>query len=216
MSKGEKIKNARKRARMTQKELAEKLGLSFQSVAQWENGLRNPKQETLQKIADALGIPVSDLAGETDGKEKNFPSFGMPIGEILVMPVAVTVRAGFGSMAVPVYGEEVTEIPKSMLRGYPPEECFAARVKGNSMYPRICEGDIVVIHMQNTVESGEIALVVYDDNEEATIKRVRYEPGKNWVELIPANPEYMTLKLEGDALPLFHILGRVISLIRDF
>ena len=54
MSVGQNIKKARKKAGMTQKELAQKLGLSFQSIAQWENDLRNPKVETLRKIANAL------------------------------------------------------------------------------------------------------------------------------------------------------------------
>lgn len=58
MTTGELIKAARKEAGMTQAGLAEKLGISAQSVAQWENDLRNPKLDTLQKIADALSVPV--------------------------------------------------------------------------------------------------------------------------------------------------------------
>lgn len=61
MTTGARIKAARKAAGMTQAELAAKLGISFQSVAQWENDLRNPKYETLQKIASALGVSVADL-----------------------------------------------------------------------------------------------------------------------------------------------------------
>ena len=52
---GERIKQARKQAGMTQKELAKKLGISYVGVSQWENNLRNPKQETIQRIADAIG-----------------------------------------------------------------------------------------------------------------------------------------------------------------
>ena len=51
MATGERIKAARRKANLTQKELGEKLGISYQSVAQWENNLRNPKYETLQRIA---------------------------------------------------------------------------------------------------------------------------------------------------------------------
>ena len=56
MTTGQRIKAARKAAGMTQKELGEKLGLSFQSIAQWENDLRNPKYDTLKRIAVALGV----------------------------------------------------------------------------------------------------------------------------------------------------------------
>lgn len=58
MTVGEKIKSARKKAGLTQKQLGERLGITFQSVAQWETGKRIPKIETLQKIADALCIDV--------------------------------------------------------------------------------------------------------------------------------------------------------------
>lgn len=65
MSTGEHIKEARKRAGMTQVELAEKLNIPFQSVSQWERDLRNPKYETLQRIAQVLNTSVSDLMGVT-------------------------------------------------------------------------------------------------------------------------------------------------------
>lgn len=61
MTTGQRIKAARRKVGLTQTELAGKLGISFQSIAQWENDLRNPKLETLQKIASALNIPVTDL-----------------------------------------------------------------------------------------------------------------------------------------------------------
>ena len=61
MTTGQRIKNARKAARMTQKELGEKIGVTFQAVAQWENDLRKPKFETLQRIADALNVEVKTL-----------------------------------------------------------------------------------------------------------------------------------------------------------
>lgn len=55
MTVGQRIKHARKGAGLTQKELGEKIGVSFQAIAQWETGARNPKQESLKRIADAIG-----------------------------------------------------------------------------------------------------------------------------------------------------------------
>ena len=66
MTTGQRIRDARKAAGLTQKELAQRLGLSFQSVAQWENDLRNPKIETLQKIAEALEISPEKLFGSRE------------------------------------------------------------------------------------------------------------------------------------------------------
>ena len=65
MTTGQRIKAARQKANLTQKELGEKLGISYQSIAQWENNLRNPKYETLQRLAQVLETSVSDLMGVT-------------------------------------------------------------------------------------------------------------------------------------------------------
>ena len=61
---GRKIKDTRKRVGMTQTEVAGKMGVSYQTVAQWENGLRNPKPESVKRIADALGVGYLDLIPE--------------------------------------------------------------------------------------------------------------------------------------------------------
>ena len=61
MTIGERIKEFRLKAGLTQSELAEKLGIPYQSIGQWERGLRSPKIETLQKIADALNVPLGVL-----------------------------------------------------------------------------------------------------------------------------------------------------------
>ena len=61
MTTGDRIKEARKQAGLSQKELADKLGISFQTLAQWETGKRNPKYDTLKRIADALGVSVNSF-----------------------------------------------------------------------------------------------------------------------------------------------------------
>ena len=66
MTTGARIKAARKAAGMTQAELASRLGIPYQSIGQWENDLRNPKFETLQKIASALDVPLSRLLSQNE------------------------------------------------------------------------------------------------------------------------------------------------------
>ena len=65
MTTGGLIKTQRKKRGLTQKELGARLGVSYQTVAQWENNLRNPKIETLRKIANALECDLSDLDNST-------------------------------------------------------------------------------------------------------------------------------------------------------
>ena len=66
MTTGEKIKAARKKAGLTQKELGRRIGVAYQTLAQWENDLRKPKYATLQRIAAALNVEWTELVPEED------------------------------------------------------------------------------------------------------------------------------------------------------
>lgn len=61
MTTAERIKTARKEAGITQDELASKMYVTHHCISMWERGLRQPKYETLSRIADALGINVNRL-----------------------------------------------------------------------------------------------------------------------------------------------------------
>lgn len=67
MTTGESIRAARKRAKMTQADLAKKLNVPYQSIGQWERGTRKPKYETLKRIAEALSIPITNLLKTSQG-----------------------------------------------------------------------------------------------------------------------------------------------------
>ena len=72
MTMGDKIKNIRKEKHISQKALGERLGVSAAMIGQYETGLRNPKFETLQKIASALDVTPAYLMGwEVHDFEKN-------------------------------------------------------------------------------------------------------------------------------------------------
>ncbi len=64
MTTGQLIRAARKNAGMTQAELAQKLGISYVGISQWENDLRNPKYDTIRRIAAALGVEWTELVPE--------------------------------------------------------------------------------------------------------------------------------------------------------
>ena len=66
MNTGERIKAARLRAGLTQKELADRLGIPYQGIGQWERGVRIPKESTLRKLAPALGVTYGYLIGLED------------------------------------------------------------------------------------------------------------------------------------------------------
>lgn len=66
---GEKIRKLRQGQKMTQENLADRLGVSFQSVSRWENGITYPDIELLPSIARLFSVSVDYLLGDDD-KEK--------------------------------------------------------------------------------------------------------------------------------------------------
>lgn len=69
MTMGEMIQTARKAVGLTQVQLGEKLGVSGAMIGQWENNLRNPKPDTITRIAEALGKPFTSLYLQEKSKE---------------------------------------------------------------------------------------------------------------------------------------------------
>lgn len=86
------------------------------------------------------------------------------------------------------------------------ENCYALKIVGNSMQPVLYEDDIIIVHKQNDIESGQIGIVLMD-NDEVTVKKiVKYN---NYIELIAFNSYYPTIKLTNKNN--FKIIGKVVE-----
>ena len=114
MTTGQLIKAARKKAGMTQKELGAKLGVAYQTLAQWENDLRNPKLDTLQRIASALGVPVQELISDWEAVDKEEFKRVFIYGEGIKdrIDAALDRLNDEGQEKAAERVEELTEIPK--------------------------------------------------------------------------------------------------------
>lgn len=99
MSTGKNIKRIRKEKKITQKELAEKSGVSEISIRQYENEKRNPKIETLDKIASALDVFIADINEDITWDERKNTS------EVERMNKEVAAIDGFISILVEIYGK---------------------------------------------------------------------------------------------------------------
>lgn len=133
--------------------------------------------------------------------------------ELVKFPVIGSIAAGYDCCALEEYTGDYAYFPSSELSA-PADEYFVLRVKGNSMYPKLLENDTVLVRRKQCVDSGKIAVVLYD-GEDATVKRVNYISGENWLELVPINPEYQTKRIEGVNLEQCRVLGEVVKLMRD-
>lgn len=128
------------------------------------------------------------------------------------IPVLGTIRAGIPVAAIEDI-DDWEEIPVSMAKT---GEFVALKVKGDSMEPQIKDGDIAIIRRQETVENGEIAVVLVN-GEEATIKKVKFSP--DGMMLIGFNtavyePHFYN-KEEIAELPV-RIYGRLVEVRRKF
>ncbi len=199
------LKMYRKRAGLSVNELAEMLGTSRQTVYKYEMGIiTNVPYERLLQIAGILGVDIAELVKESND-EKLPPNPGL-------------VRGDFGAKRVPILGEIACREP--MLASEEHESYllvdgnlmvdFCLKAHGDSMVgARIFDGDIVFIRKQESVDNGEIAAVIIDD--EATLKRVYFYPEEEKLVLSPENPKYPPLVYVGEQLTSIKIIGKAIA-----
>mgnify|MGYP001771148584 FL=1 len=198
----ERLKAARKSKKLSQAEISRRLGVTQQAVGKWETGRSTPDPGTVARLAEILDTTADALLGLhqpefTDRKER-FASYGeSPI------PVVGTVRAGYGALAFEEdYGTEYACVKD-------PSSYFYLVVKGDSMEPRISDGDLALVHRQSTLENGELGVMVYGTDGEGTLKK--YIRRGNAVVLHPFNPDYEDLVIKGEDLDHLYIAGKVVE-----
>ena len=209
MSEYDLIKKRREQLGMSYSDLSQKTGFSTSVLYRYENGdTKKIPIDRIKIIAKALNLdPYSlydfDQATDELGKSVN--------SKITKIPVLGTVRAGIPMEAVENI-IDYEEISEDMARQ---GEFFALQIKGDSMEPKISEGDVVIVRKQSDVDSGNIAIVLVN-GEEATIKKIqKFDGGIN---LIPSNPSYDVQTYTNEqinSLPV-QILGKVVELRAKF
>lgn len=213
----ERFKELRKSRNLSQQELADILKTSKSSVNMYERGEREPGIEMLETIADFFNVDIDYLLGKSQivnqslvNREPSNLAAVIPSNNIYQIPVFETVSAGFGEFA----SDEVVEyIPMFISNPYDAEDTIGIRVKGNSMFPKIENGDIIVVRKQDSVDSGSVAVLLLD-GEEGLVKKVEYGP--DWIELHSFNPEYMTRRFEGADVLRLRVVGLVIGSYKKF
>lgn len=173
------IKELRKRKNITLLEIANRLGVSESTVQRYESGKINKlKYETMSALANMLDVSPEYLMGWSD--EDREERVGIRSG---IIPVLSEIPCGTSTKVYANITDDVVEIEESLAQT---GEYYGLRAKGDSMLPKIEPGDIMIIHAQNDVESGQVAIIKVGG--EVTCKRVKkYRDG---IELIGINPLY--------------------------
>ncbi len=207
------LKKLRKDARLSQNQLAEKLGLAPSTIGNYEQGTRIPDYETLELIADFFNVNMDVLFNRNEYIARLLPP--EVTDDVVEIPVLGEIAAGYNELAVEDWTGETVKIPTDYLHGRKKEEFFVLTVHGDSMYPLYMEGDKVLILRQETLNhSGEIGAVLYD-GELATLKRVEYVAGEDLMKMIPVNPNYPPKTITGADLEKCRILGIPKLVVRE-
>lgn len=197
------MRELREERKMNMKEAAACLHMPYTTYVNYEKGSREPGSETLIQIAELYGVSVDYLIGKSGKRAPAVPPGFEPLPETDRVP-----RVGKIACGDPILAEENIEDYDSVPSAW--RASFTLRCKGDSMEPRIKDGDLVAIRRQPTVENGEIAAVRI--GSEATLKHVYVYEG--YVELRPENPAYESIIKIGEAMNEVQIEGRAVGLCR--
>lgn len=194
----DKLVELRKARGLTQVELAKYTGLSRSQIGNYETGVRQPKPEIQELLADFFNVKLDYLMDRANSTINKIPVLGKVIAGIPIEAVEEII--------------DYEEISESMAQQ---GEFFALQIKGSSMEPKFSEGDVVVVRKQEDVDNGDIAIVLVNGNE-ATVKKIK--KFENGINLIPTNPEYDVFTYsteEIENLPV-RIIGKVVELRAKF
>jgi repressor LexA len=165
------------------------MGLSRSVAAKWKNTGANPSASIVPKIASYFGVTADYLLGSDQNKkavtnkgDDDLPSNVIPYSPTGKIPILGQIPAGLAALAV----EEIEGYTSVDIHN--PEECFALRVKGDSMINAgICPGDLVIIRTQHYADNGQI-VACRVNGDEATLKRFNRQGDS--VVLMPENSNY--------------------------
>ncbi len=204
MTVGERIKITRENFGYSQVDLADKIGVSKQSLYKYENNIiTNIPSDKIELIAAIVNVTPAYLMGwneESPPKRKG-----------VKIPVLGHVAAGVPLEAIEdiLDYEEITE---ELART---GEFFGLQIKGDSMEPKFSSGDVVIVKVQSDAESGDIIIATVNGSD-ATCKRLmKYSEG---IALVATNPLYEPMRFTDDEIkntPV-RIIGRVVELRAKF
>ena len=201
---------------MTAAELSRLSGIDEGTLSNYKKGKYEPKQRKLESIAIALNVSIAWLMGADVPMEKEIKYSSPTVtDDVVAFPVIGEIAAGYDQIAVENWSGDTVEVPKSYLKGRSVDDFMVLKVHGDSMYPLYQEGDIVLILKQSTLNySGDIGAVIYED-EYATLKKVEFVYGEDWLRLVPLNPLYKPETIKGEALEHCRVIGIPRLLIRE-
>ena len=179
------------------------LGFSRGLGSQWKAGKQKPSSDKLQRIADYFGVSVDDLIGRENSAEM------LPQRGLRFVPVFESVSAGFGAYA--------DSCPVGVVADYIESDIDAAntiaiKVRGDSMYPKIEDGDLVIVRRDVDWYDGAIVVALID-GDEGVVKRIFQTATRLTLESI--NPAYPPRRFEREEMNRVQVVGVVKMILKE-
>lgn len=221
MTTGERIKQRRLELKMTVDELAKKLNKNRATIYRYESDeIENLPTSILVPLAKALETTPSYLMGWEPISDEEIGNvfyenmkLQMPMPKTHGVSIKVLGRVAAG---IPIDAiEEIIDTEEITEELAKTGHFFGLKIKGDSMAPIICDGDIVIVRQQNDAENGDTVIATIN-GDEATCKRLRkYKDG---IELISNNPSYKPFEFSNEEIEKkpVKIIGKVVELRRKF
>ena len=198
------IKELRTQRKISQLKLAKELNVHQTAVSQWEQNRTSPDSQLLPEIASYFGVSVDYLLGIDDDDK--------PVKKSIKAPVLGYVAAGIPIEAI----EDIVDYEELDTGQFNSNyEYFGLKIQGDSMMPRMHDGDVVIVQKQPDVESGDVAIVCIN-GDKATCKQLKKHA--NGITLIPYNSAYEPMFFTNDEVrdkPIT-VLGKVVELRGKF
>lgn len=202
----EQLRKAMEIRNISQGELCKKTGIPKSAMSQYMSGKFKPKQTRTYLLAEALRVNEAWLMGfDSEPMENNDKTSLQPLPSqnIFMRPLYDSVAAGFG---VPAVNQIVSYIPTFINNVAEKDKYIWVRVEGDSMAPKIENGDKILIRLQESLDSGQIGVALIN-GEDAVVKKINY--GDNWIELESFNPYYPPRRFEGADVQQIRVVGLV-------
>lgn len=204
----ERIKEGMELRGLKQADLVEKTGISKGALSSYISGRYIPKQNNIYLISKALNVSESWLMGNDVPIEKKSD---IDLRKGITINVLGRVAAGLPIEAI----EDIIDTEEITADLARTGTFFGLQIHGDSMEPRMCEGDVVIVRKQDDAESGEIVIATVNGSD-ATCKRLRkYRDG---IELISNNPSYDPMFFSNEEIESkpVRIIGKVVELRGKF
>ena len=217
----EKLKARRKELKMTQKDIADQLGISYQAYSAWERGVKEPSKEKVNRLEQLLKVPkgyfteieivrlyntlsdkgkdqVVEYTRDLVQKEKNQQVTSVS-ENLYEYHVYEKMSAGIGASVYDNRNYDTVYFNEELAHD------FASWVSGDSMEPQYHNGSVALIRETGFDYDGAVYAVVC--NNQTYIKRVYRE--ENGLRLVSINPKYKDILIPYDEDP--RVVGIIVG-----